>query len=306
MKKEFWTKKSHVFLIALFCCALWGSAAPFIKVGYSCFHLDSNDTASILIFAGARFTVSGILVVLSGSMLQKRFLKPSVQSISAIGTLALFQTFGQYLFYYVGLAHTSAVNGAILTGTSAFISLLVAALIFRFERLNTRKIVGCLFGFAGILLMNIHGLHSISISVLGDGLVLCSQLCSSFSAAFIKKFTQKWNAVMLSGYQFLSGGIALMIVGFLMGGTLSCSSVIGWLDLLYLSFISACAYTLWGILLEHNPVSSVGIYGCFIPIVGVLLSNFILHEEAFSFSVIGSLLLICTGIYLVSKQKEVD
>ena len=112
-----------------------------------------------------------------------------------------------------GLAHTSGVNGAIITGTGAFISLLVAALVFKYERMDLNKVTGCMLGFMGIVLMNMDDFASLKVSFLGDGLVLCSQLCSSFSASFIKKYTQSFNAVMLSGYQFFVGGILLTSIG---------------------------------------------------------------------------------------------
>ena len=116
--------------------ALWGSAAPFIKTGYALFDIASNDTASILVFAGLRFTLAGVLVIVAGSKIQNKILLPVKKSIKAIFVLSIFQTMGQYFFYYVGLAHTSGVNGAIITGTGAFISLLVAALVFKLSLIH--------------------------------------------------------------------------------------------------------------------------------------------------------------------------
>jgi TctA family transporter len=40
-------------LLAIFCNVLWGSAFPFIKLGYRLFSIDSGNTASIFCFAGA-------------------------------------------------------------------------------------------------------------------------------------------------------------------------------------------------------------------------------------------------------------
>lgn len=183
MKQKFFKKPLNVVLIAIFCTALWGSAAPFIKTGYALFDIASNDTASILVFAGLRFTLAGVLVIVAGSKIQNKILLPVKKSIKAIFVLSIFQTMGQYFFYYVGLAHTSGVNGAIITGTGAFISLLVAALVFKYERMDLNKVTGCMLGFMGIVLMNMDDFASLKVSFLGDGLVLCSQLCSSFSAS---------------------------------------------------------------------------------------------------------------------------
>ena len=67
----FLQKKPVVAILACFCCLLWGSAFPSIKIGYQLFHIDSADTGSQLLFAGYRFTLAGILVILAGSLLYK-------------------------------------------------------------------------------------------------------------------------------------------------------------------------------------------------------------------------------------------
>ena len=55
-------------LLAIGCNVLWGSAFPFIKMGYRLFAIETSDTASILCFAGVRFML-GSLLVLAGSLL---------------------------------------------------------------------------------------------------------------------------------------------------------------------------------------------------------------------------------------------
>uniref|UniRef100_UPI003FEF5FB0 hypothetical protein n=1 Tax=Faecalibacterium sp. TaxID=1971605 RepID=UPI003FEF5FB0 len=49
-------------IIAILCNAMWGSAFPFIKLGYRLFAIDTADTASILCFAGVRFMLGSVLV----------------------------------------------------------------------------------------------------------------------------------------------------------------------------------------------------------------------------------------------------
>lgn len=305
-KENFWTKPLNAFLIALLCCSLWGSAAPFIKTGYRLFEIQSTDTYTILLFAGLRFFLAGIMVLLVGSFLQKKWMIPHKENVRAIATLSLFQTIGQYFFFYVGLAYTSAVKGAIITGTGAFISLLVAALIFRYEKLTGRKILGCIFGFLGIFIMNLNGLSlsTFEFTILGEGFVLLSQVSSAFSAAFIKKYTQTQNAVLLSGCQFTLGGLVLSLIGFCMGGRLHVVNGQGIFVLLYLAFLSAMAYTLWGFLLKYNPVSKIGMYSFLTPLTGVIWSAFLLHEsDAFSINGILALSLVVVGIWIVNRSS---
>ena len=53
-----------VVITALLCTALWGSATPFIKTGYQC--LKVEGTPSILLFAGIRFALAGLIIGIFG------------------------------------------------------------------------------------------------------------------------------------------------------------------------------------------------------------------------------------------------
>ena len=130
------------------CCALWGSAFPFIKIGYSLFDIPSGDWASQILFAGLRFTLAGILTVVFGSAISKRFLYPQRKNIICVCVLSLFQTVLQYLFFYIGLANTTGTKGSIINSTGTFFAVLVSCLLLRQERLNIQKIIGCAVGFA--------------------------------------------------------------------------------------------------------------------------------------------------------------
>ena len=75
--------------------------------------------------------------------------------------------------------------------------------------------------------------------------------------------------VTLSGYQFRIGGLALMVIGAASGGTLAgATGPSAYVLLLYMGFLSAVAYTLWGVLLKYNPVSRVTIFGFMNPMFG--------------------------------------
>ena len=62
----------YAVLLAIFCNVLWGSAFPFIKMGYRLFAIDSANTPSILCFAGVRFMLGSFLVLLGSVLLQNR------------------------------------------------------------------------------------------------------------------------------------------------------------------------------------------------------------------------------------------
>ena len=66
------TSPLTVCLLAAVACALWGSAAPMIKIGYGLFSIAENDTWTIILFAGMRFFLAGVLVILFSSLISKK------------------------------------------------------------------------------------------------------------------------------------------------------------------------------------------------------------------------------------------
>ena len=298
-----------VGILAVFCCALWGSAFPFIKIGYRLFSIPADAPGSQILFAGIRFTLAGVLAILFGSVLKKRLIRPKKEAAGKIIKLALLQTALQYFFFYIGLAHTSGVKGSIIVGTNSLIVILTASLIFRQEKLTGVKLAGCLAGLAGVVLANLDGSgFGLDMTFTGEGFVLLSVVCYAFSSVLMKIYSKDDDPVMLSGYQFVAGGILLSVVGMLLGGRIDMDAAAGnpyaaCGVLLYLAFLSAAAYTVWGILLKYNPVSSVAIYGFCNPVMGVFLSALMLGEggQAFQLKNLGALGLVCLGILIVNK-----
>ncbi len=63
-KEEFFQNKKVILLLALISCILWGSAYPAIKIGYEVFHIAENNISSKIIFAGYRFLLAGLIVLI--------------------------------------------------------------------------------------------------------------------------------------------------------------------------------------------------------------------------------------------------
>lgn len=296
-----------VWLGALICCALWGSAFPCIKIGYQMFEIPQDAVATQILFAGLRFTLAGILVILIGSVLSGNLLKINRQNAPKILKLSLLQTVLQYLFFYIGLANTTGVKASIIEGINVFIAIFVASLIFRQEKLTMGKLAGCLIGFAGVVLVNLNGNGlDMSFHLNGEGFIFLSTVAYAFSSVYLKRYSKTENPVLLSGWQFISGGLVMTIMGLLMGGKITKVTAAGIAMLFYLACISAVAYSLWGILLKYNPVSRVAVFGFMNPVFGVILSAFLLgeREQASGIKSIIALILVSIGIYITAKVKE--
>ncbi len=308
-KRDLWAFFPITFLTAVFCCVLWGSATPAIKIAYELFGIGPEDTASRILLAGVRFICAGIMTIVFGSLIARKPLIPKKSSWGMIFILTMLQTVGQYYFFFTALANTSGVRGSIINAAGNFFTILMAVFVFRLESLSFRKMLGCVLGFLGIILILGGGgsaLFSGGITMAGEGSMLIATLFYAASGCTIKIFSRKENPVVLSGYQFFVGGVILFVIGILLGGRLEISSSACILNLLYLGFISAGAYTLWGVLLAHNPVSRVAILGFINPVFGVLLSAVFLGEKNEAFSLVGlaALILVSLGIIIVNMELK--
>ncbi|WP_028514917.1 DMT family transporter [Ruminococcus flavefaciens] len=297
------TKKTVVLPLTLLCCLLWGSAFPCIKLGYGFSAITSEDTYSQMLYAGLRFTGAGILALLIGSVIARKPLIPHADEVSKVMKLSLFQTILQYTFFYIGLARSTGMKSSVITASNVFLSILVAALIFKTEKLTFRKISGCIVGFSGVVLINLSGMSG-GFRLTGEGFVFLSALSYAFSAALIKRYSAKHDPVMLSGWQFIFGGIVMTAIGLICGGRITVINTNGVLMLLYLAFVSAAAFSIWGTLLKHNPVSTISVFGFMNPVFGVILSFLLLSERSAAgpLVVCASLLLVASGIIIVNTS----
>lgn len=89
--------------LAIFVCMMWGMDFVLIKLGYSQFSIASSDTGSILMFAGTRFILSGIMTLAVLSAVKRKLMLLRKSNVVNACMLALFQTVGQYVLLYLGM-----------------------------------------------------------------------------------------------------------------------------------------------------------------------------------------------------------
>ncbi len=301
MIKKLMNNKAFVIFSALLCCALWGISTPIVKVGYR--YIDETHIPSLLLWVGLQFIVSGIITIACYSIVSKRPAFPKKESIKGVVIISILQTVLQYALMYIGLSQTTSVKGAILKSTDVFFVALIASLLFKLEKLTAKKLISCIIGFIGIIVMNLDGL-SFNINPIGDGLVLAAIISYSFSVIMTKLFAQQENPIVLCGYQMSLGGIVLLLVGVVCNGTFD---FVGMLPIfISLSLIYAVSYTLWTVLLKYNAASSITIYSFMTPVFGVLFSALLLSEDGgvAIANLIMALVLVCAGIVLWGYEKK--
>lgn len=291
-----------VVAIALLCCFLWGSAVPAVKFGYGVFAIAPSDTPALMLFAGTRFVLAGLILLIIARLNGHRLVQPTPR-MAELSLLGLVSTAAQYLFFYVGLAHSTGVKTSIISSTSTFFSVLLAHILFANDKLSWRRALGCLCGFAGVIAVNLSpNLVDTHVSLTGEGFVLVAAALFSIGTIYGRSISQSMDTGLMTGWQLLLGGLALAVAGLALGGRFSMQGWQAALLLGYLAALSAAAFSLWGVLLKHNPVGLIAIFNCAIPIFGIFLSGLVLGESVLEWKNFIALALVIAGIYLVTTR----
>ncbi|MDK6076133.1 DMT family transporter [Massilia varians] len=298
----FFSRPLVVVALATLCCLLWGSSYPAIKTGYALLGITQQDIPSKLVYAGYRFLLAGIGVALAAWLLQKKFPVPPRGQLRQVFLLGIAQTSLQYVFFYIGLAYTTGVRASILNATTTFFSVLLAHFLYKDDRLSARKAAGCALGLAGVLAVNADAsLLGSGVSLQGEGFIVLAAFVLSAASIYGKRVSQRMDAMTMTAWQLAIGGLVLLAAGYATGGSLGRLDLASSLLLVYLAALSAVAFTLWSLLLKHNPVGLVSMFAFLVPLFGAALSGIWLEEDVLTWTNLAALVLVCGGVLLVTR-----
>lgn len=288
--------------LCLICTFFWGAGYPVLKLSYRFWEIDAADVPGKLLFAGIRFTAAGLILLAAACLRSRCFASPGKKGLPRVALLGIVQTALQYSFTYIGLANTSSAKSSVLNQLSIFLVVLLTPLFFVKEKLTSRKMIGCLLGFAGIVVMNLQGLSFVPET--GDFFVI---LASCFAAAgylISKAIGSGCDAITATAYQQILGGGILLLAGLVSGGSLAAVTLPGLLCLLFLILAAAVSYSLWYYLLQRNDLGRISISKFLTPIFGVLFSGLLLQESIVTAGNIIALILVCPGVILVNSTGK--
>ena len=292
-----------VVAFALTAAIAWGWAFPLIKIGFNAFGITADMTGSKMLFAGIRFTVAGLIVLSVARSSGRSFKTSKMIEWWFIFAFALLNTTLHYFFFYVGMSHSEGSRAAILNSLSTFLVVLLACACFKSDKLTSRKILGCIVGFCGILALNLGGTESGQFTWLGDGMIILNAICGALSNLMTRGLSRRIDVFVGTGYSLTIGGLFLIIPGLAFGGTLPNVNMLGIICLLLLIAISAIGFALYNKLLSCNPVGKIAIYNSLIPIVGAVTSCLCLGETFhLKYALAGGLAAL--GIYIINKGNN--
>jgi drug/metabolite transporter (DMT)-like permease len=290
------SQKGKAIFLTVLAGVLWGTSFPIIKLGLS--------TIDPFAFVFWRFLVSSVTLIIVMLLLGK--LQFNITNKKLLVLLGIANGAG-YLLQYGAMGYTSVAKAALFINLSAmWVAILSPRLLS--ESFSRKKIVGVLFGLAGIVFVSTN----LDFSTLFEGqltadlMLIVSGVCWALFMIYNKKLimhstsaTFQWMTWVLL---FTLFSIAPFTV--LAGPDFFALSGWAWAAIVYTAIVCwVIPYYLWLEGLKYLSASTSTILLLSEIVVAVIASVIVLKEPVTMFSTVGALFIII-AIALVSVKDN--
>jgi drug/metabolite transporter (DMT)-like permease len=289
-----YSKRNTIFW-AIIACLLWSTAYAGIKLGLQ------YDTP--LHFAGIRFIISG-LMILPFTVKPSAYIKMIRENWKVVAMVMGLQTLINYSLFYLGLDLVPGALGAVIVGSQPLVTAVVAAMMHEEGKLTKHKIITIIFGISGVILIS-AGRQAFRIGTavefLGVLLILGANIATATSNVIVSIKSKGMNPLVLSSTALGVGGLILYLFSFSVEGSTQVNKpIVYWIDLLWLSFMSAFAFSLWFKLLQRPgvKVSELNLWKFIIPVVGAILSWLLVPGENPEWLTLAGMIIITGSLIL--------
>ena len=303
--KKYLTKKWSVITIAIFCSILWGSAFPVLKVSYEELQMVPEDTIAKVVFAGMRFLLAGLILLVGLFFINRKALIVSRNKILILVIFGITQTALQYFFFYNGLAKTTGMKGAILASSGTFFTVMLAHYFYVNDRMNWQKAIGLVAGFIGIIIANWGAGFQVSFEMTGEGYMILAALTGAVGTIMAKEMAVGIHPFALTGWQLTIGSVLMLVIGLpqLQENSMTFTPL-GWGLFIYSALLSAVAFALWYSILKYNKAGEISIYKFATPVSGAILSAMFIPGEKLSLLVVAALVLVAVGFIAINYKPK--
>ena len=276
---------------------LWGLSQIAMKV--------ANAGVGPIFQAALRSIVASVLIIGWAHLRRMPLIHRDRTLWHGIAIGALFGT--EFVFVYLGLYFTTASHAVILLYTAPLFVAFGAHWLLPEEPLTTRKTIGLVLAFAGLVatLWDSLGVPSRS-QLLGDFFSLTAGLLWAATSLYIKRVVRgAMSPSQMLFYQLGFSAIQLSLICLLFEPThVTNLSPIVLASLAYQGIIVAFAsYLVWFWLVKVYPVSDISGFTFLTPIFGVLLGGVLLHDPLTAKLMLGGSLVVL-GMILVNMPAH--
>lgn len=263
-----WSYKAKVIAAFAALYVVWGSTYLGIRVG-----LEADLPPAL--FAGLRLVPAGLLLLgfakWRGANLRVGF--DEYRLMATIGILLLvggmYSTFLSERYIPSGLA-------ALIVALLPLWVALAESFIPGMDRPTARGYLGLVVGFAGLgvlMMPRLTGIAGTPQELLAVGIQILGTWLWTSGSILSKRRPVKADALVATGYEMLTAGGVLLVIGTVMGEWVGFHlSTQGVVALTYLVLAGSCvAFTAFVWLLRHVPASKVMTYAYVNPVIAVFL-----------------------------------
>lgn len=318
-------KKYNIFislLLPLLVCLLYGYTFPAVKLTYMYCGVDEASRANLYVFAGYRFLFSGLVLfvpaILKGEFRtfaqnmrgrDERGKSPLPKVLLFLLSASILQIVINSTTTYICIDIVGSAFTSLLKKIGPLLLIPFYCLMFRDETLTVGKLLGAVFGLAGVLILNLGAYDNIGI---GSLVALIPALSLVLSDIFVKKLKPHCGSFAMTSLLHSVGGVILGAYGYLTGGhtptfRAAATGEFSWIGILIalsLLFVSAFGMWLWNYLVQNGELSHLGIIRLSETMFAALLSFLLLGENSFTVNFFISFALLVIAVVLSQYVRK--
>lgn len=291
-------RKIGLLVLVMF---LWGTLAPFTKLGYESFQIDTSFLPNVILFVGIRFVVCGAVItaieVLTSA--KKRTERIEKRALWLVFTAGLFSVVLHYGCNYIGLTVIDSSEAVLVKQLGVVIFIPFSFLFFKEDKFTWKKCLAAICGLSGVMVLNWNP-SGIRIGK-GELFVIAASFSLVISSVLGKRAMKTVSPLAMTGYSQLFGGLVLLFLGLIGGGTIHFGSIISYAVFSYICVASIISYCLWNRILSDNNLSELFIIKFLEPIFAAVFGAALLGEQVFQPKFLTALVL--TGIAIFFSQQ---
>lgn len=257
-----------------------------------------------LSFAFVRFCIASLCVLPFFLKRKKTF----IAEIRTVAPVTLFAT-ANIIFFVTGLKLTTANISQIIYAGVPFLTGVIAYIVLK-EKLATKKVIGIVVGFIGVLLVTLMPFiekgKAFSGNISGNLLLMCAAVAWSFYMVYSKKLQRKYSPFLISS-SFILITAVLLFPFFLYDLKVNFGwwhHVTGWgiFAVVYMAIIATIVtYFLVQYSIKHGGSVFAAMLFYLVPVLGVLVDFLVLGEKLTPVFTVGGMLALF-GIFLVMRN----
>lgn len=276
---------------------IWGSSYLAIKIGI--------ESIRPLTLVAMRMLI-GTIILLVILRAQRLSLPRDLASWKVLTISGLFGSIIPFSLISYGELHVESGLAALLMGIAPVVTILLAPLAHKDDRLTKHSLIGIGFGIIGLLVLfgpavlNGFGRH-----IIGQLAVLGAALCYAFTTLYVRKYANL-PAVTMSAGSMLIGTIIIVSAALILDPPLAGNlpSLPSWSAAVYLGiFPTALATWIYFYLVPQLGAARMSQINFMVPVVGAFLGIVFLNE-ALGINALIALVLILIAIYFVSYKTK--